>query len=276
MLVAADLQPKFWKEAITTTVSTFNRTQLRPNNEKAAYELWKGRPTLVKYVKIFGRKFFTKINDDLAGKFNSRIDEEIFLGYSTRSKAYKCYNNRLWKIVKSMDVNIDEEILKNKAEDHEVEPFMEETEEEPEKDQEKKKQKESSQTPLKLKFIQKNHLEEKIINNVDEGIQTQRRMTSTLKRNDVAHLSMVKPKTFSKATKDPHWVKAMEEEMSQIKKNKTWELVHRPKDKNKIVAKWVFKNKMNEDGKSLEIRQDLFVNVIHKLKESIFKKPLHQ
>ena len=40
----------------------------------------------------------------------------------------------------------------------------------------------------------------------------------------------------------------MEEKMSQIKKNETWELVPRSKDKNIIGTKWVFKNKMNEDG----------------------------
>ena len=36
--------------------------------------------------------------------------------------------------------------------------------------------------------------------------------------------------------------------MSQIEKNKTWELVPHPKDKNIIGTKWVFKNKMNEEG----------------------------
>lgn len=40
----------------------------------------------------------------------------------------------------------------------------------------------------------------------------------------------------------------MNEELDQIKKNKTWELVPRPKDKNVIGTKWVFKNKVNEDG----------------------------
>ena len=59
---------------------------------------------------------------------------------------------------------------------------------------------------------------------------------------------MIEPETFIEASKDPHWVKAMEEEMSQIEKNKTWELVPRPKDKNIIGTKWVFKNKMNEEG----------------------------
>ena len=39
----------------------------------------------------------------------------------------------------------------------------------------------------------------------------------------------------------------MNEEIEQIEKNKTWSLVPRPKDKNIIGTKWVFRNKMNED-----------------------------
>ena len=86
MLLAANLQPKFWKEAVGTIVYTLNRTQLRPNNEKTPYELWKGRPASVKYFKIFGSKCFIKINDGSPGKFDSWVDEGIFLGYSTRRK----------------------------------------------------------------------------------------------------------------------------------------------------------------------------------------------
>jgi hypothetical protein len=40
----------------------------------------------------------------------------------------------------------------------------------------------------------------------------------------------------------------MDEEFDQIEKNDTWELVPRPKNKNVIGTKWVFKNKLNEDG----------------------------
>ena len=40
----------------------------------------------------------------------------------------------------------------------------------------------------------------------------------------------------------------MEEELDQIEKNETREIVPRPKDKNVIGTKWVFRNKMNEDG----------------------------
>ena len=40
----------------------------------------------------------------------------------------------------------------------------------------------------------------------------------------------------------------MDEELGQIEKNDTWELVPRPKNKNAIDTKWVFRNKLNEDG----------------------------
>ena len=40
----------------------------------------------------------------------------------------------------------------------------------------------------------------------------------------------------------------MDEELEQIEKNNTWELVPRPKDKNVIGTKWIFKNKLNENG----------------------------
>eukprot|EP00253_Pinus_taeda_P011332 PITA_11332 len=40
----------------------------------------------------------------------------------------------------------------------------------------------------------------------------------------------------------------MDDELENIEKNNTWELVPRPKDKNVIGTKWIFKNKLNENG----------------------------
>ena len=40
----------------------------------------------------------------------------------------------------------------------------------------------------------------------------------------------------------------MKEELDQIVKNETWKLVPKPVDKNVIGTKWVFRNKMNEQG----------------------------
>ncbi|GLJ11352.1 hypothetical protein SUGI_0153500 [Cryptomeria japonica] len=41
----------------------------------------------------------------------------------------------------------------------------------------------------------------------------------------------------------------MEDELEQIEKNNTWTLVPRPKNKNVIGTKWVFRNELNENGK---------------------------
>eukprot|EP00253_Pinus_taeda_P011090 PITA_11090 len=40
----------------------------------------------------------------------------------------------------------------------------------------------------------------------------------------------------------------MNEELEQIEKNNTWELVPGPHDKNIIGTKWIFKNKLSENG----------------------------
>jgi hypothetical protein len=63
----------------------------------------------------------------------------------------------------------------------------------------------------------------------------------------LALLSMIEPKSFEEAIKDELWNKAMDEELDQIEKNDTWELVPRPKNKNVIDTKWVFIKKLNED-----------------------------
>ena len=40
----------------------------------------------------------------------------------------------------------------------------------------------------------------------------------------------------------------MNEELEQIEKNNTWELIPRPHDNNIIGTKSIFKNKLNENG----------------------------
>jgi hypothetical protein len=61
-------------------------------------------------------------------------------------------------------------------------------------------------------------------------------------------LSTVEPNSIEECSIDEHWIKDMEEEPDQIENNETWELVPRPKNKNVIGKKWVFINKLNEDG----------------------------
>jgi hypothetical protein len=59
---------------------------------------------------------------------------------------------------------------------------------------------------------------------------------------------MTEPIFFYESNQHDDWIRAMNEELDQIEKNNTWELVPRPEDKNVIGSNWVFKNKKNEKG----------------------------
>jgi hypothetical protein len=48
---------------------------------------------------------------------------------------------------------------------------------------------------------------------------------------------MIESTCFEEVSKDEFWHKAMNEELDQIEKNDTWELVPRPKNKNVIDTK---------------------------------------
>ena len=62
----------------------------------------------MKYFKIFGSTCFILKDRENVGKFDSRSDEGIFLGYSSTSKAYRVYNKRTKKVMETINVVIDE------------------------------------------------------------------------------------------------------------------------------------------------------------------------
>ena len=71
--------------------------------------LCKGREPNISHLKDFGCKCFILNNDkDNLGKFDSKIDDEIFLGYSLYSHAYRAYNKRTMLVEESVHIAFDE------------------------------------------------------------------------------------------------------------------------------------------------------------------------
>ena len=56
----------------------------------------------MKYFRIFGSTCFILKDRENVGKFSSRSDEGIFLGYSSTSKAYRVYNKRTMKVMETV------------------------------------------------------------------------------------------------------------------------------------------------------------------------------
>ena len=91
-------------------------------------------------------------------------------------------------------------------------------------------------------------------------------MTRNRLRSEACLLSMKEPNTMKDALEDDDWYKAMEEEIQQIEKNKTWSLVSRLEDKNVISTKWVFRNKLDENGEVTRNKVRLVYKGMHKKK----------
>jgi len=61
-------------------------------------------------------------------------------------------------------------------------------------------------------------------------------------------LSVIEPSTIDEALSDDGWILAMHKELNQFQRNDVWDLVPKSQHKNIIVTKWVFRNKLNEQG----------------------------
>ena len=108
MLHNKDVARNLWGETVNTACHTVNMVYFRPGTKKTSYELWKGRKPNVKYFIIFGSTCFILKDRENVGKFDSRSDKGIFLGYSSTSKVYRVYNKRTMKVMETVNVVIDE------------------------------------------------------------------------------------------------------------------------------------------------------------------------
>ena len=66
--------------------------------------------------------------------------------------------------------------------------------------------------------------------------------------NNLAFISQIEPKNINDILDDENWMIAMQEELNQFERSEVWELVPRPSNQIVIGTKWVFRNKMDENG----------------------------
>lgn len=62
----------------------------------------------------------------------------------------------------------------------------------------------------------------------------------------------------------------MNDQLDQIKKNHTWKMVLRLVENNNIRTKWVFQNKMNEDGQVTRNKERVVYEGYSKVEEINF------
>jgi len=103
-----------------------------------------------------------------------------------------------------------------------------------------------SKNTFKYKF---SHPEDQIIGNKESPRRT--RPYFRQEESMIRLLSVIEPTTVDEALSDDGWILAMEEELNQFKRNDVWVLVPKPQQKNIIGTKWVFRNKLSEQGEKV-------------------------
>ncbi|KAJ9539324.1 hypothetical protein OSB04_032057 [Centaurea solstitialis] len=108
MLSEANLATQFWAEAVNTACYTQNRSLIVKRFRRTAYELFRNRKPSIEHLHIFGCVCYILNNKDNLGKFDSKSDDGIFLGYSSISKTYRVFNKRRQTIEETIHVKFDE------------------------------------------------------------------------------------------------------------------------------------------------------------------------
>jgi len=228
----------FWADVVSTACYVLNRMLIRPILKITPYELFKGRKSNVAHLKIFGCTCFVLNNGkENLGKFDSKVDEAIFLGYSLTSKAYRVFNRRTLNVEESMHVVFDEvvDFEENPLESNKQitgdEEYIQEALEEmylneippPQSKDHEKCWKSSRGLSL-----------DNIIGDISKGVITRNMNNFCM---NVAFVSQIEPKNVQEALQD-----------DQFERNEVWELIPRNESLQVIRTKWVFRNKMDEDG----------------------------
>nr|GEW24973.1 retrovirus-related Pol polyprotein from transposon TNT 1-94 [Tanacetum cinerariifolium] len=186
--------------------------------------------------------------DNYLSKFDPKSYKGVFLGYSQNSKACIVLNKHTMKVKESLNVTFDETPPTSKTS-----PLVDDDldEEEEIKVIEKKNlENDIVDETLEINEIvnikeSRNHPLENVIGNIN---QITLRSQAQNKSNFFYFISTIEPKNVNEALGDESWIVAMQEELNQFVANNVWELVPQPKNMTIIGTKWVFKNKLDENG----------------------------
>ncbi|GKD50300.1 ribonuclease H-like domain-containing protein [Tanacetum coccineum] len=108
MLADFKLPTTFWVEAVNTDCHVQNRVLVTKPHNKTPYELFPGRKPALGFMKPFGCPVIILNTIDHLGKFDGKVDEGFFVGYSVNSKAFRLFNSRTRIVEENLHVQFSE------------------------------------------------------------------------------------------------------------------------------------------------------------------------
>lgn len=270
MLFGANLNNKFWAEAVHTACYLQNRLPTKGNtSSKTPFEIWYSKVPSLSNLKMFGCTAYAKVPDAVRRKLDEKAIQLVFVGYEDNTKGYRLLNPSTCKITVSRDVVfIEDRLPDNKMQcvsngltSNEVNiATIEST-----------SHKEDENNNEEDNFIIAETVDEEddVFSECEAEVEIPVRRSERIKDKVqpryacVAQLNIAdiqEPSTYDEAVKSScknEWMNAMESEINSLEENKTWELVKLPEGKKAIGSKWVYKLKRNFNGDISEYKARL-------------------
>ncbi|KAK4401017.1 Retrovirus-related Pol polyprotein from transposon TNT 1-94 [Sesamum angolense] len=223
MLQEKHLPKAFWAEAVYTAVYLLNRCPTKAVQNMTPIEAWSGKKLSAKRLRVFGSICYVHIPTEKRHKLEEKTEKGIFLGYSTQSKGYRIYNLKTKKLIISRDVEFDEDAMWNWDEEKvERQSVMIPKETPPQQQQEEG----TDQAEMERRSQQAPGSPRRPPSSEEIEEETPPRRTKLLSDiYETCNFIMLEPENFETAVKQ-----------------------NRPKDKDVIGVKWIYKTKLNADG----------------------------
>nr|GEV87795.1 retrovirus-related Pol polyprotein from transposon TNT 1-94 [Tanacetum cinerariifolium] len=104
----AHQDPNVVMEAVNTACYVQNRVLVVKPYNKTPYELFHGRTPTLSFMRPFGCPVTVLNTLDHLGKFDGKVDEGFFVGYSLNSKAFRVFNSRKRIVEENLHIRLSE------------------------------------------------------------------------------------------------------------------------------------------------------------------------
>ncbi|KAG7640275.1 Zinc finger CCHC-type superfamily [Arabidopsis suecica] len=267
MIEEKKLSNKFWAEAIATSTYLQNRLPSKSLEKGVTpMEIWSGKKPSVDHLKVFGCVCYIHIPDEKRRKLDTKAKQGIFVGYNNESKGYRVFLLNEEKIEVSKDVTFDEKKTWSHDEKGERKAILSlvkinSQEQGGGNDLNAHIDQVSNafnQLHISSRGVQNSHEEgeESVgprgFRSINNLIDQTNEVEGEALIHEMCLMMAEEPQALEEAMKDEKWIEAMREELRMIEKNKTWEVVARPKDKNVISVKWIFRLKTDASGEAIK------------------------
>ncbi|KAJ9567488.1 hypothetical protein OSB04_003454 [Centaurea solstitialis] len=276
-LIQASLPPKFWVEALLSSVHTFNLLPSTTIQYKTSFEVLFGFFPTYSHLRVFGCLCYPNTSPTSAHKLAPRSSACVYLGPSTDHRGYHCLDLITQKVIISRHVNFDETHFpfpdfqpRPSSEDYDafdvddslpsLSPMVDSSS--PSSAAGPSASVSSSQTPptepsgtASSPPASSEVPSQPPAPAATSGHpMTTRSRTGSLKPKQIFNLSVTSdispiPRSTAQAMCDPHWRAAMDAEMTAILSNYTWDLVPKPSDANIVGNRWLFRHKFDSNGR---------------------------